>query len=117
MYDPTWEPPQVKEKQLVKYLNDISELVSTSGKMKPKRLQQIIKVTSKGYLLLKIIFDILILQSIEVKQLGPYEDRISETPPTLCDKTAFKFKSGINEKRVVLGKVVCTVHNEDTVPL
>lgn len=39
-----WEQPKIKEAQLVKYLNDISEFVATSGKMKPKRLQQILQV-------------------------------------------------------------------------
>ncbi|CAG9836135.1 unnamed protein product [Diabrotica balteata] len=45
MYNPTWDPPKVKEKQLVQYLNDIKEFVSTSGKMKAKRLQQILQVS------------------------------------------------------------------------
>lgn len=44
LYDPTWEPPKIKEKQLIKYLFDINELVSTCGKMKAKRLQQILQV-------------------------------------------------------------------------
>lgn len=44
LYDPVWEPPKLKERQLIKYLNDICELVSTCGKMKAKRLQQILQV-------------------------------------------------------------------------
>lgn len=43
-YDPTWDPPKLKEKELIKYLNSISELVSSSGKMKAKRLQQVLQV-------------------------------------------------------------------------
>lgn len=43
-YDPLWEPPKVKEQQLVKYLNDVNDLVRTCGKMKAKRLQQLIQV-------------------------------------------------------------------------
>jgi tetratricopeptide (TPR) repeat protein len=48
LYDPTWEQPKIKERQLVKYLNDISDLVTTNGKMKAKRLQQILQVMCKN---------------------------------------------------------------------
>ncbi|XP_074026151.1 tetratricopeptide repeat protein 5 [Leptinotarsa decemlineata] len=101
LYDPTWEPPKIKEKQLVKYLNDIKELVTTSGKMKAKRLHQI-------------------LQSIDSKLLGPYGggsytssngQKVNLTEAALPD-----LKPGMNEEKVVLGKVVCSVRNEDTVP-
>lgn len=44
LYDPVWEPPKQKEKELVQYLTDIRTYVSTSGKMKAKRLQQILQV-------------------------------------------------------------------------
>lgn len=44
LYDPVWEPPKQKEKELVQYLRDICAFVSTSGKMKAKRLQQILQV-------------------------------------------------------------------------
>ncbi|CAH1106333.1 unnamed protein product [Psylliodes chrysocephalus] len=101
MYNPTWDPPKVKEKQLVQYLNDIKGFVSTSGKMKAKRLQQL-------------------LQSIDSKQLGPYGGGSYTSPVGLKVKlveTKLKdLKPGINEEMVVLGKVVCSVRNEDTVP-
>ncbi|XP_023311567.1 tetratricopeptide repeat protein 5-like [Anoplophora glabripennis] len=101
LFDPTWEPPTIKEKQLVKYLNDIQELVSTSGKMKPKRLQQT-------------------LQSIDSKQLGPYSGgsytSSNGEAVKLIETKLSDLKPGINEERVILGKVVCSVRNEDTVP-
>ncbi|KAJ8913318.1 hypothetical protein NQ315_013288 [Exocentrus adspersus] len=102
LYDPTWEPPAIKEKQLVKYLNDIKELVSTSGKMKAKRLHQM-------------------LQSIDSKLLGPYgggsyTSTNGETVK-LVEIQLSDLKPGINEEKVVLGKVVCSVRNQDTVPL
>ncbi|XP_050507427.1 tetratricopeptide repeat protein 5-like isoform X1 [Diabrotica virgifera virgifera] len=101
MYNPTWDPPKVKEKQLVQYLNDIKEFVSTSGKMKAKRLQQI-------------------LQSIDSKQLGPYGGGTYTSPNgtkvKLVESKLKHLKDGINEEIVVLGKVVCSVRNEDTVP-
>ncbi|CAH1370334.1 hypothetical protein MTP99_011911 [Tenebrio molitor] len=101
LYDPTWEQPKIKERQLVKYLNDISDLVTTNGKMKAKRLQQI-------------------LQSIDSKQLGPYGggSYTSSHNQTvkLNEVSLSHLKPGLNEEKVVLGKVVCTVQNEDSVP-
>ncbi|KAJ3658963.1 hypothetical protein Zmor_010675 [Zophobas morio] len=102
LYDPTWEQPTMKERQLVKYLNEINELVSTCGKMKAKRLQQI-------------------LQSIDSKQLGPYgggsyTSTTTQQTVKLDEISLNTLKSGLNEEKVVLGKVVCTVHNEDSVP-
>jgi hypothetical protein len=44
--DPTWEAPQEKEKQLVKYLDSVQELVDLKGKMKVKKLQQMVQVRS-----------------------------------------------------------------------
>ncbi|GJQ77322.1 hypothetical protein Trydic_g20740 [Trypoxylus dichotomus] len=100
-YDPTWEPPKIKQKQLVKYLNDMNELVSTSGKMKSKRLTQL-------------------LQSIDSRQLGPYGggSYTSSSGQTvkLDEVNVSDLKPGINEEKVILGKVVCSVHNEEAVP-
>lgn len=42
--DPTWEAPQKKEKQLIKYLDSVQELVSLKGKLKGKKLQQMVQV-------------------------------------------------------------------------
>ncbi|XP_044256056.1 tetratricopeptide repeat protein 5-like [Tribolium madens] len=101
LYDPTWDQPKIKEKQLVRYLNEISDLVTTNGKMKAKRLQQI-------------------LQSIDSKQLGPYGggSYTSSTNQTVkLDEISLGIlKPGLNEEKVILGKVVCTVQNEDSVP-
>jgi hypothetical protein len=44
--DRTWEAPQEKEKQLVKYLDSVEELVALRGKMKVKKLQQMVRVRS-----------------------------------------------------------------------
>ncbi|CAG9856495.1 unnamed protein product [Phyllotreta striolata] len=101
VYNPTWEPPKIKEKQLVQYLNDIKEFASTCGKMKSKRLQQL-------------------LQSFEPKQLGPYGGGAYTSPigqkVNLTQKKLKELNSGINDETVVLGKVVCSVRNEDRVP-
>lgn len=61
------------------------------------------------------------VKSIDLKQLGPYSggSYTSSTGQTVkLDFADLKsLKPGVNEEKVVLGKVVCSVHNEDTVPL
>jgi hypothetical protein len=42
--DPTWASPEQSEKQLVKYLDSVQELVSLKGKLKAKKLQQMVQV-------------------------------------------------------------------------
>jgi hypothetical protein len=44
--DPTWKDPEQKEKQLIKYLDSVQELVSLKGKLKGKKLQQMVQVRS-----------------------------------------------------------------------
>ncbi|GFG36093.1 hypothetical protein Cfor_03666 [Coptotermes formosanus] len=98
--DPTWEAPQEKEKQLVKYLDSVQELVALKGKVKAKKLQQMV-------------------QSIESKQLGPYEGgcyTAKNKTVTLEPVALKKLQLGINLEKVVLGKVVCSVHDDDVVP-
>lgn len=100
--DPTWEQPKTMEQQLVRYLDNVTELVKTTGKMKgKKRLHQI-------------------LQSIDSKQLGPYYGgSYSSTDGQSVDLKEIslsELKPGINLEKLVLGKVVCSVHNDDSVP-
>lgn len=47
LFDPTWESPKIKQEQLLKYLNEIVDLVTTHGKMKAKRLQQLLQVWAR----------------------------------------------------------------------
>lgn len=45
LLDPTWDTPKIKEQELVKYLDNVTELISTTGKMRgKKRLHQILNV-------------------------------------------------------------------------
>lgn len=92
LYDPTWEPPGEKEEQLIKYLNEIVELVSTNGKLKTKRLQQL-------------------LNSLNSSQLGPYINKNDISQISINE-----LSSGCNTGKVILGKVVCSVRNENSVP-
>ena len=55
------------------------------------------------------------VQSIEgEKSLAPLSSG-RKTP--LKEVTFEELKPGINEGQVVVGKVICSVHSEDTVPL
>lgn len=101
LYDPTWEPPRNKQKQLLRYLQEIQDLVLTKGKLKPKRLHQILK-------------------SIDSKQLGPYGGGCytssSGEKAKLTEVNYLSLKPGLNEEKVILGKVICSVRNDDIVP-
>nr|CAD7462444.1 unnamed protein product [Timema tahoe] len=99
--DPTWPPPQQKQAELLKYLDNVQDLVRSKGKLKVKKLQQMI-------------------QSLDVKQLGPYQggrytSAGSSISMTLVPITGLQ--PGTNSEKVVLGKVVCSVQDEDSVPL
>jgi hypothetical protein len=62
----------------------------------------------------------ILLQSIHPKQLGPYgggcytvrNETVKLEPVVLKN-----LHLGINLEKLVLGKVVCSVHNDDPVPL
>lgn len=102
LYDPNWERPKMKGQQYIEYLNRIVEMFSTKGKMKSKKLKNL-------------------LESIDTKYLGPYlEDTkniITGANARLTRVNIPQLKPGVNELKVLLGKVVCSVRNEDTVPL
>jgi hypothetical protein len=61
-----------------------------------------------------------LLQSIEPKQLGPYgggcytaKNETVKLEPVVLKKLHL----GLNTEKVVYGKVVCSVHDDDGVPL
>lgn len=60
-------------------------------------------------------------QSIDSRQLGPYAggSYTSTTGQTakLVQTSLADLKPGLNQEKVILGKVVCSVMNDDTVPL
>ncbi|KAK5643415.1 hypothetical protein RI129_007260 [Pyrocoelia pectoralis] len=102
-YEPGWDPPKTQVSQLEKYLGQVTDFVNNSGRMKAKRLHQI-------------------TQSIDAKQLGPYSGGTYTSPSgqTTVKLEHIEFedlKEGLNEEKVILGKVVCSVYNEDGVPL
>nr|CAD7579042.1 unnamed protein product [Timema californicum] len=99
--DPTWPPPRQKQAELLKYLDNVQDLVRNKGRLKVKKLQQMI-------------------QSLDVKQLGPYQGGRYTSAGSSVALTLVPIaglQPGTNGEKVVLGKVVCSVQNEDSVPL
>jgi len=99
--DPTWREPAAQERVLAKYLQDIVTLLEVRGKLKARKLQQLV-------------------EGIEEKQLGPYGGGAflhhSGTSAPLTLATFAALNPGLNSETVVLGKVICSVHSENTVP-
>lgn len=44
LLDPIWETPHSKRDELLQYLKDVQNLVNNNGRVKPKRLYQMIRV-------------------------------------------------------------------------
>ncbi|XP_046666019.1 tetratricopeptide repeat protein 5-like [Homalodisca vitripennis] len=99
--NPSWDTPSSQQQQLLQYLDSTMELVQSRGRLKAKKLQAF-------------------LQSIETKQLGPYEGGQYTAPNGLSVNLRLQplssLQTGINCEVVVLGKVICSVRNDDSVP-
>ncbi|KAK6185969.1 hypothetical protein SNE40_008094 [Patella caerulea] len=99
--DPSWSEPRDREKQLISYLNKVSELKDSKGRMKGKKLQTMIS-------------------HINEKDLGPYSGGTYTGPKgdsvTLKPVKLKQLKAECNSEVVVVGKVVCSVMSEDSVP-
>ncbi|ENN80500.1 hypothetical protein YQE_03080, partial [Dendroctonus ponderosae] len=99
LYDPMWEDPKVQGAQLLQYLQNIVELIRTKGKLKPKKLKQILK-------------------TINFKYLGPYSaaGQCGETTTALHNVPYNELQPGSNVGKVILGTVICSVVTESAVP-
>jgi len=98
--DPTWSSPRDQESQLSKYLADIVTLIQLKGKLKAKKISQL-------------------LDSLPESHLGPYGGGNSSSKGATVKLSRVDFDSlhpGCNSEVVVLGKVICSVHNTDSVP-
>ncbi|XP_054261101.1 tetratricopeptide repeat protein 5-like [Macrosteles quadrilineatus] len=98
--NPSWETPSKNLRQMLQYLDSIMDLLQAKGRLKAKKLQSL-------------------LQSIEDKQLGPYEGgQYTSGGQTvkLTLQPLSSLKAGLNCEVVILGKVICSVRNEDIVP-
>ncbi|XP_071508817.1 tetratricopeptide repeat protein 5-like [Diadema antillarum] len=99
--DPVWDEPAQKRADLVSYLSRVTELTKAKGKMKAKRLQQL-------------------MSSFKDSDLGPYGGG-SYTSPTgqtvkLEAVMLSRLTDGANQEKVVVGKVVCSVGTDEPIP-
>ncbi|XP_048649795.1 tetratricopeptide repeat protein 5 isoform X4 [Marmota marmota marmota] len=99
--DPAWPEPQQREQQLLEFLNRLTILLESKGKMKVKKLQSM-------------------LGNLRPAHLGPCGDgryqSASGQKVTLQLKPLSELKPGVNSGAVVLGKVVFSLTTEEKVP-
>ncbi|XP_004694753.1 PREDICTED: tetratricopeptide repeat protein 5 [Condylura cristata] len=99
--DPAWPEPQQREQQLLEFLNRLTSLLDSKGKVKPKKLQSM-------------------LGSLRSAHLGPCADgryqSASGQKVTLELKPLSTLQPGVNSGAVVLGKVVFSLTTEEKVP-
>ena len=75
---------------------DVKHLIEMKGKLKTKRYNAMVN-------------------SIDSKNLGTLT--VPGRQESLQEVTFTNLCPGVNEGKVILGKVICSVHSEDTVPL
>ena len=125
--DPSWKSALEQEEALMKSLLDIQHLIETKGKLKNKKFNTL--VNNLGPPNCAADF------SVPNKHLGPFVNSIVAAKEgkgskgytqvdfvdlledtcvnTSGDGSTFK---GNNEGKVILGKVICSVHSEQSVP-
>ncbi|XP_008591252.1 PREDICTED: tetratricopeptide repeat protein 5 [Galeopterus variegatus] len=99
--DPAWPEPQQREQQLLEFLDRLTSLLESKGKVKTKKLQSM-------------------LGSLRPAHLGPCGDghyqSASGQKVTLELKPLSALQPGVNSGAVVLGKVVFSLTTEEKVP-
>nr|KAF6488199.1 tetratricopeptide repeat domain 5 [Rousettus aegyptiacus] len=99
--DPAWLEPQQREQELLEFLNKLTSLLESKGKIKTKKLQSM-------------------LGSLRPAHLGPCGDghyqSASGQKVTLELKPLSVLQPGVNSGAVVLGKVVFSLTTEEKVP-
>ncbi|XP_004781525.2 tetratricopeptide repeat protein 5 isoform X1 [Mustela nigripes] len=99
--DPAWPEPRRREQQLLEFLNRLTSLLESKGKVKTKKLQSM-------------------LGSLRPAHLGPCGDgryqSASGQKLTLELKPLSALQPGVNSGAVVLGKVVFSLTTEEKVP-
>ncbi|XP_036895671.1 tetratricopeptide repeat protein 5 isoform X1 [Sturnira hondurensis] len=99
--DPAWPEPRQREQQLLEFLNRLTSLLESKGKVKPKKLQSM-------------------LGNLRPAHLGPCGDGCYQSASgqkvTLELKPLSALQPGVNSGAVVLGKVVFSLTTEEKVP-
>ncbi|EEB12967.1 tetratricopeptide repeat protein, putative [Pediculus humanus corporis] len=100
--EPSWQEPKLKKSQLLNYLSKVNELYKDKGRIRVKKLSKMLSNMNPD------------------KNLGPYKGgkykakNSQEIKLTHCNFN--DLKEGLNEEKVVLGVVVCSIQDEDNVP-
>lgn len=99
--DPEWESPKDHAKALFKWLCDLYSLIQQKGKLKTKRFNSLV-------------------EGIHSKSLGPYGGGKffpANGPSVDLEDIPFaKLSPGLNDKKVILGKVIFSLQSLDGVP-
>ncbi|KAM6201267.1 tetratricopeptide repeat protein 5 isoform 1-T1 [Rhynchocyon petersi] len=98
--DPAWLEPRQREEQLLEFLDRLTSLLDSKGKIKTKKLQSM-------------------LGSLRPAHLGPCDgcyQSASGQKVTLERKPLSGLQPGVNSGAVVLGKVVFSLTTEEKVP-
>ena len=104
--EPEWEKPQLYKRNLIKKLQQTQSLIEMKGKLKTKRFNALVDS----------------LNNSSSNHLGPYGGgKFSSSrgvSVALSEIKAFgDLAEGINEEKVAVGKVTCSVHSDEAVPL
>ena len=98
--DPAWGKPQEQKNEMLKTLKDVVNLIESKGKLKAKKFNSLVESLKSGS---------------EGSLLGPYGGgefkSVSLKPVAFSD-----LEEGLNGEKVVVGKVICSVHTADEVP-
>ncbi|XP_019368762.1 PREDICTED: tetratricopeptide repeat protein 5 [Gavialis gangeticus] len=99
--DPAWPEPQQRQQQLLDFLERLTTLLKNKGKVKGKKLQNM-------------------LGSLRPSQLGPFGDGRYQTSAgqkvTLQHQPLSALQPGVNTGTVVLGRVLFSLTTEEKVP-
>ena len=94
-----------QETALLKHLNSIQQLLETRGKLKVKKFNSLVESMQGD-------------QKV-AQMLGPYGPKArSASGSKVFEESDFEgLVEGVNAGKVTLGKVICSVHSEESVPL
>jgi len=95
--DPSWNEPKQKIDDLIKYLNKITNLIELKGKLKNRRIQNLVK-------------------SFTVNDLGPYNRSKAPEEMKYVSCTLNELEEGVNLGKVISMKVLCNIADMTLVP-
>ena len=123
--DPSWKSAQEQEQSLMKSLLDVQHLLECKGKLKNKKFNMLINdlgppPSSNSTVLNKHLGPF--VNSVVAAKQGKgskgysqidFADLVEDTVSSNCSDNSTKSN---NEGKVILGKVICSVHSEQSVP-